>query len=358
MAQALAPRIRVNAIGPGPTLANARQDAGGLRGAGRRRCCSKRGPDARRIRRDDPLSLGDALGHRPDDRARRRPASCVADAGRGRHRRNELRDRKPPVTREDTDATDDIAGFMPATRPRTTTSPSRSKPRRRRHRPAVHGDRLGRACRRRRRHGRRRGHPDAGQAPAQRARRLPHDERGRRRALCRQGAQPEEARHQLRAGPLPLQPHRPHGARDGDDGVRHHPHRDRGAAARSQPDQAAAAALQRAAARRQVVSLHPASPATTRRPASSSIAARARARATISAPSPRPARSAARSTRCSAPSCCAPAPTPSSRAARGPACSTRSSAARRPAPARSRTTDYAELVDEAKRLPVGHAARR
>ena len=27
MAQALAPRIRVNAIGPGPTLANARQDA-------------------------------------------------------------------------------------------------------------------------------------------------------------------------------------------------------------------------------------------------------------------------------------------------------------------------------------------
>ena len=41
----------------------------------------------------------------------------------------------------------------------------------------------------------------------------------------------------------------------------------------------------------------------------SSTAARAPARATISAPSPRPARSAARSTRCSAPSCCAPAPT-------------------------------------------------
>ena len=44
------------------------------------------------------------------------------------------------------------------------------------------------------------------------------------------------------------------------------PHRDRGAAARSQPDQALAAALQRAAARRQVVPLHPASPAITAAP--------------------------------------------------------------------------------------------
>ena len=41
-----------------------------------------------------------------------------------------------------------------------------------------------------------------------------------------------------------------------DDGIRRHPHRDRGAAARGQSDQAAAAALQRAAARRQVVPLH------------------------------------------------------------------------------------------------------
>ena len=54
-------------------------------------------------------------------------------------------------------------------------------------------------------------------------------------------------------------------ARHGDHGVRHHRDRDRGAAARSQPDQAAAAALQRAAAGRQVVPLHPASPATTPR---------------------------------------------------------------------------------------------
>ena len=80
-------------------------------------------------------------------------------------------------------------------------------------------------------------------------------------------------------------------------------HRDRGAAARGEPDQAAAAALQRAPARRQVVPLHPdhRRPPCARR--SPSIAARAAARATISGRSPRRARSAARSMRCSAPSC-------------------------------------------------------
>ena len=77
-------------------------------------------------------------------------------------------------------------------------------------------------------------------------------------------------------------------ARDRDDGVRLDRDRDRGAAARSQPDQAAAAALQRAAARRQVVPLHPDHRRPLRRRRSSSIAARARARATISARSPRP----------------------------------------------------------------------
>jgi hypothetical protein len=58
-------------------------------------------------------------------------------------------------------------------------------------------------------------------------------------------------------GREPHQPHRPDGARDGGDGVRRHAHRDRGAAARGEPDQALAAALQRADARRQVVPLHP-----------------------------------------------------------------------------------------------------
>ena len=47
-------------------------------------------------------------------------------------------------------------------------------------------------------------------------------------------------------------------ADDRRDGVRHHRDRDRGAAPRGEPDQAAEAALQRAAARRQVAPLHPA----------------------------------------------------------------------------------------------------
>ena len=111
--------------------------------------------------------------------------------------------------------------------------------------------------------------------------------------------------------------------------------RDRGAAARGQSDQAAASALQRAAARRQVVSLYP----DHRRPlgaADPQASRRAdRGRAAISGRSPRRARSTAPSRRCSAPSWSAPAPTVSSKAAPGPACSTRSGAAPGPAPARS-----------------------
>ena len=142
----------------------------------------------------------------------------------------------------------------------------------------------------------------------------------RRRHLRRQGAQPESARDELRAAGGPHQPHRPHDRGDRVDGVRHGPHRGRGAAARSQPDQALPPALQRAAARRQVVPLHPDRRATTRPRRSSSIAARATARATTSARSPRPAPSTAPSTCCSGRSCCAPARTACSRAARAPAC--------------------------------------
>jgi hypothetical protein len=40
------------------------------------------------------------------------------------------------------------------------------------------------------------------------------------------------------ARPRPFQPHHPHDRADGEHGVRHHAHRNRGAAARSQPDQA------------------------------------------------------------------------------------------------------------------------
>ncbi len=93
---------------------------------------------------------------------------------------------------------------------------------------------------------------------AERARRLPHVQCRGRRSLCRQGVEPEETRDELRAGARPLQPHHADDRADGGDGIRHHAHRDRGAAARGEPDQAAAPALQRVDARRQVVSLYPA----------------------------------------------------------------------------------------------------
>ena len=178
------------------------------------------------------------------------------------------------------------------------------------------------------------------QDPARLARRLPHARCRRHRHLRRQGAQPQGARDELRARRQPHQPHRPHDRRHRRHGVRDGAHRGRGAAAGSQPHQALPAALQRAAARRQVVPLHPDRARAHRRRRSSSIAARATARATTSGRSPRPAPSTAPSTCWSARSCCAPARTPCSRAARGPACCIRSSAARRPAPARSasRTT--------------------
>lgn len=99
-------------------------------------------------------------------------------------------------------------------------------------------------------------HPGLRQAPAERARRLPDAQRGRRRALCRQGPQPEEAGEQLCAGARPLEPHRAHGPRDCAYGIRDDADGDRGAAARSKPHQAPAPALQRASARRQVLPLY------------------------------------------------------------------------------------------------------
>ncbi len=78
-----------------------------------------------------------------------------------------------------------------------------------------------------------------------------------RRALCRQGAQPEGSRFQLYAAGRAHQPHCGDDRQYRVDGVRHHPHRAGGTAARSQPDQAVEAALQCHPARRQVVSLYP-----------------------------------------------------------------------------------------------------
>ena len=126
-------------------------------------------------------------------------------------------------------------------------------------------------------------------ACAARPRRLSHDRRRRRGALCRQGALDQEAHPRLHDAGAAIDPHRPHGRADGLDGVRHDRDRGRGAAARNQSHQAAEAALQRAAARRQELSLYP-HHRRPRAPQLASIAARARSRATISARSPAPAR--------------------------------------------------------------------
>ena len=89
------------------------------------------------------------------------------------------------------------------------------------------------------------------------ARRLPHDRREGRGALRRQGEEHPQAHLVLCAPGRPHGAHHAHDRRDRDDRVRLDHDRDRGAAARGEPDQAAAPALQRADARRQVVPLHP-----------------------------------------------------------------------------------------------------
>ena len=174
------------------------------------------------------------------------------------------------------------------------------------------------------------------------ARRLPHD---RRRARCSMSARRErqEAHRQpcARRGPNRIARMIAQTASmvfviDRD--------RDRGAAARDQSHQAAEAALQRADARRQVVSLYPHHRRSSRA-ADHQASRRAEPRkgdyfgpfASVWAVN-------RTSTRCSAPSCCAPAPTALTPTARGPACSIRSSAARRPARARSSQPTMRELV--------------
>ncbi len=101
------------------------------------------------------------------------------------------------------------------------------------------------------------GDPRPASPPAGPAGRLPDAGCAERGPLRRQGAQPEEARRLLRAA------HGAHGADRADD-LRHrlddvpdHEHRDRGAPPRTEPHQAAQAAVQRAAAGRQVLPQHP-----------------------------------------------------------------------------------------------------
>jgi NAD(P)-dependent dehydrogenase (short-subunit alcohol dehydrogenase family) len=81
MAQALAPRIRVNAIGPGPTLANERQQNPMISTSRPPLCCLAAGRNSRNSAQPSAISIRRALGDRPDDRARRRPASRLGNPG-------------------------------------------------------------------------------------------------------------------------------------------------------------------------------------------------------------------------------------------------------------------------------------
>ena len=94
--------------------------------------------------------------------------------------------------------------------------------------------------------------------PARKARRVPHAGRGREGALRRQGAPAQKSGPELFPRPRAHQQDAGHARAHVADRGDGHGLGDRGAAARGEPDQAAPAALQRAAARRQELSLHPA----------------------------------------------------------------------------------------------------
>jgi NAD(P)-dependent dehydrogenase (short-subunit alcohol dehydrogenase family) len=191
MAQALAPRIRVNAIGPGPTLPNDRQSTEDF--SAQVDACFCAAPPIWPNSAPPSLAVGCALGNRPDDRARRRPASWPG---------------RPPTWRigsNDRALHPTAAGHgrKPAARPGDLPDANEDVERSRcRSRPVEHAatDRMGRW----RAPG---GRQDRHRAGPGLVKRLPNapgvyrmmNRRGRR-ALCRQGAQPEEARDNYAQG--------------------------------------------------------------------------------------------------------------------------------------------------------------
>ena len=102
-----------------------------------------------------------------------------------------------------------------------------------------------------------RGHRASRQAGAVLARRLSHDRCQGRRALCRQGEEHPQTDHRLYPSHRLRFSHRAHDRRDRRARIRLDGDRDRSPPAGSQSDQTAAASLQRAAARRQIISLYP-----------------------------------------------------------------------------------------------------
>ena len=174
--------------------------------------------------------------------------------------------------------------------------------------------------------------------PAHRARRLPDEGPPRRGDLRRQGQEPAQPRAQL------LHRHRTRAPSSrcssdllGDLEMVVTAQREGGAAPRERAHQAAPAALQRQAPRRQGLPLPAARPDADLAAPRGGATLRARRGALLRPVLTRPAPSARRCASSTATSSCAPAPTTCSPAASGPACSTRSSAARRPASTTSPT---------------------
>ena len=202
-------------------------------------------------------------------------------------------------------------------------------------RPAGIGGRC--RCDGRRAQGRSRGHRRLSEDAAGLAGRLSHDRCGGRRHLCRQGPLAQGARVQLRAHGRPHQPHRPHDLGDGRHGVRDDAHGIGSAAPRSQSHQALPPALQRAAARRQIVPLHSAdgrSRGAADRQASRRAQSQRHLLRSVRVGRRRQSRHQHAAARVPA---AGRARIPSTRPARGPACCIRSSAAPDPARARSRS---------------------